>query len=162
MVVRVGAFFSEGYVLWCSLHHLLRIFYNPYLDAHLGCPDHIHSALLSRALDVGKPDDLFSWALIMPFSCPGCPAWTYTISERSQSLLCYNVYSTAPHSCPSTVCLPQIDLAPRLAALLRARVHHRTTTWLGMFGGASPKPVKLLADDVFVTHLYRTISSASV
>lgn len=74
------------------------------------------------------------------------------------------VYSILFHSAPTIarprfVCL-QIDLAPRLATLLSRRVHHRTNTWLGMFGAASPKPVKLLSDDAFVTHLYRTNSCA--
>ena len=52
----------------------------------------------------------------------------------------------------------QIDLAPRLQTLLRTRMHYQCNTWLGMFGGATPKPVKLYSDDEFVTHLYRALN----
>ena len=50
----------------------------------------------------------------------------------------------------------KIDAAPRLAAFLAHRVHFRVTTYLGMFGGKTPKPIKLISDDPFIQHLYRT------
>lgn len=70
MLVRVGAFFSEGYVLWCSQLFVHIPFYKQYLDLdiHLGSIDHLHRPLLSRTLDVRESVDLFSWALKCFFS----------------------------------------------------------------------------------------------
>lgn len=52
---------------------------------------------------------------------------------------------------------PEIHLAPRLQAFLFNRVYWEVHTWLGMFGGKTPKGVKLISDDPFIEHLRRTV-----
>lgn len=42
---------------------------------------------------------------------------------------------------------------PRLRAFMDARGFTSTMTWLGMYGGRTPKPVRLVSDDPFVNFL---------
>ena len=49
----------------------------------------------------------------------------------------------------------KVTLHTRFAAFLQARVHYEVRTWLGMFGAATPKCVKLISSDPFVKHLVR-------
>ena len=55
----------------------------------------------------------------------------------------------------SYMCI-EVDHAPRFAELLSKRVHYKVTTWLGEFGGKSPKCIKLWSSDPFIQHLHRT------
>lgn len=68
-------------------------------------------------------------------------------------LICLGLVTTLPTT--------QIDLAPRMQVLLGNRLVFRAMTWLGMYGGATPKPVKLLSDDPYIARLYRTDCSVS-
>ena len=51
--------------------------------------------------------------------------------------------------------LTEIHYHRRMRSFLR-RKHYRISTWLGMFGAASPKPLKLWCSGKFVTKLKRT------
>ncbi len=73
--------------------------------------------------------------------------------------LCIQLKQIMHHSLPRPghgSSLAEIDQAPRLAKFLLMRGGFTTSTWLGMFGGKTPKPVKLISDDKFVFRLQRT------
>ena len=88
-----------------------------------------------------------------------------SLALASCFMRCLSWISTLPCAhfvCYSCVCVcmnrsAKIDLMPRFAAFLSHRRHTRITTFLGMFGSPSPKPVKLWSDDAWVAKLKRTL-----
>jgi len=51
--------------------------------------------------------------------------------------------------------IAQIFYHPRLRKILRTRGFFEQLTWLGMFGGKTWKPVRLVSDDPCVAGFYR-------
>ena len=51
---------------------------------------------------------------------------------------------------------PQVHCHDRLKKFLATVPHHVASTWLGMYGGKSPKCVRLWCSDSFVRFLHRT------
>ena len=96
-----------------------------------GCP--------SREVPLGLRESIVIFGALAKYVCLSQPV----IWKKYPALLSSNTPA-------------EIEHMPRLAAFLASRPMFRTTTWLGMYGGDSPKPVKLLSDDPFIMQLHRT------
>lgn len=96
-----------------------------------GCP--------SREVPLGLRESIVIFGALAKYVCLSQPV----IWKKYPALLSSNTPA-------------EIEHMPRLAAFLASRPMFRTTTWLGMYGGDSPKPVKLLSDEPFIMQLHRT------
>jgi hypothetical protein len=54
----------------------------------------------------------------------------------------------------------KIDVYPRLAELMNHRRGYTETTWLGMYGAATPKLLKLISSDVAQLHVFSSFSAS--
>ena len=76
------------------------------------------------------------------------------------SAICFRIdFSVLTRHCVTHVgtCSPEIHWHVRLQQLLANRQRWAVSTWLGAFGGSSPKPVRLWASHPFVQRLKRRL-----